>query len=97
MFVQQLHVPRNPSIDGDTPFKRCQSPDMIFCQEVANEPRTHVINNIKEILHYSVWRDIEQVLRGSTGSKANRPSQWFPMNIFLLTCIYIFPNVRYTI
>lgn len=92
----QFHVLRDPSIDGDTPFQGCQSPHMIYCQEVGNEPTTHVINGIKEILHYFVWRDIEKAVKDSIGSKASRSSQGFVLNIFIITCIcvYIFPNVR---
>lgn len=91
---------RDPSIVGDTPFQRCLSPNIIFCQEVANKPRTYVIKGIKEILHYFVWRDIEKAvlhIKDSTGSKANRPSQGFLLNIFIILsiCMYSFPiNVR---
>lgn len=95
----QFNALRDPSIDGDTPFQACQSPHQIYCQEVGNEPKTHVINGIKEIQHYFVWRDIEKTFRDSAGNKASRASQGFLLYFFMLifSYIYIFPNIRYYI
>lgn len=76
----------DPSIPGDTPFESCRSENEIYCQELANELKTHVVYNIKEQLHYDVWRDVERVVlhgKGTTGGRANRLSQGF----FLYICI----------
>lgn len=99
MFVHNFILTRNPSIDGDKPFKSCGSPNVIFCQEVANEPKTHAMNGIKELLHYFAWRDIEKVVlhkNDTTGSKADRPSHGFLLNtcIILYIGMYIFSNRR---
>lgn len=51
----------DPSIEGDTPFKLSTSASEIFCQEIDNDPKSAVTTNIKEQLHYDVWRKIEQI------------------------------------
>lgn len=55
---------RNPSIEDDTPFKSCKSSTEVFCQEISNDPKSSVTNNIKEQLHYDTWRDIEETYNG---------------------------------
>lgn len=54
----------DPSIEGETPFKSSPSSDEIFCQEMSNEPGTRTTLNIKEQLHYGVWREIEEIYKG---------------------------------
>lgn len=81
-----FHHQRDPSIDGDTPFKSCRSANEIYCQELANELKTHVMSDIKEQLHYDVWQDVERVVlhkNDTTGGQANRASHGF----FLYICI----------
>lgn len=56
-------INRNPSIENDTPFKSCESEDKVFCQEISNDPKSIVTTNIKEQLHYDVWREIEQIYK----------------------------------
>lgn len=56
---------RNPSIEGDTPFKNCESEDEIYAQEVGNNQETSVIENIKEQEHYDAWREVEAIYRKS--------------------------------
>lgn len=68
----------DPSIEGDTPFKSCRSSNEIFCQELTNEPKTRTINDIKNQMHYDLWREIESValeIDDMTGNKANRLGQ----------------------
>lgn len=57
----------DPSIEGDTPFKPCKSPNEIFCQEISNEPKTRVTNDIMNQLHYNVWHDIEDIHKSLKG------------------------------
>lgn len=59
----QLNNFSNPSIEGDTPFKPCKSSTDIFCQEISNNPKSSVTNNIKEQLHFDTWREIEQTYK----------------------------------
>lgn len=85
-FSSNFKYQRDPSISGDTPFKSCRSENAIYCQELANELKTHVMNDIKEQLHYNVWRDVEMVVlhkKDPTKGNANRLSQGF----FLYICI----------
>lgn len=51
----------DPSIDGGTRFQSCQSSDEIFCQEITNESKSLTTVDIKEQLHYDVWREIEEI------------------------------------
>lgn len=51
----------DPSIEGDAPFRSCLSSDEIFCQEISNDPKTNTITDIKEQLHYNVWREVEKI------------------------------------
>lgn len=68
-------IKRDPTIEGDTPFKSCQSSDEIFCQEVSNERTTRVTYDIKEQMHYDLWKTIEKEATSlkpkSTGNKAS--------------------------
>lgn len=52
-----------PSIDGDTPFKSINSIDDIFCQEVANDLKTSVTNDIRQQIHYNVWHEIDEIYK----------------------------------
>lgn len=58
-FVNISH----PSIEGDTPFKSSKSPNEIFCHEITNEPKTKILTDIKEQLHYETWREVEEIYR----------------------------------
>lgn len=51
---------RNPSIEGDTAFKPCQSSTGIFCQEISNDLTSTVMPDIMEQLHYQTWHEIEE-------------------------------------
>lgn len=53
----------DPSIEGDTPFRSCQSSGEVFCQEISNEPNTRMTTNIMDQLHYDVWHDIEKIYK----------------------------------
>lgn len=53
-----LFMHSDPSIEGDTPFKSSKSSDEIYCQEISNEPKSHVTTNIKEQFHYDAWNEI---------------------------------------
>lgn len=64
MFYFNYVWARDPSIEGDTPFKSCKSADEIYCQEVSNEPKSRVITNIKEEFHYDAWRKIDAIYNG---------------------------------
>lgn len=55
----------NPSIEDDTPFRSCTSPNDIFCQEISNNPKSSVAANIKEQLHYDTCREIEEIYKES--------------------------------
>lgn len=91
----QFFVPRDPSIKGDTPFKKCLSPIIIFCQEVANGPKTYELNRITGILHYYTWRNIENFVlhkNDSVGSNVDRPSQAFSLNFFIMFSICMYMN-----
>lgn len=57
-----FHV-RNPSIEGDTPFKSCETPNEIYCQEISNDPTSSVATNIREQFHYNSWREIEETCK----------------------------------
>lgn len=77
---------RDPTINGYTPFKSCRSENEIYCQELGNELKTHVMHDIKDQLHYDVWRDVEKFvlhINYTTGGKANRLSH----AVFLYICI----------
>ena len=64
----------DPSIDGDTPFKSSKSSDEIYCQDISNDPKYRTTTNIKEQLHYDIWREIEEDYKHLT---ANNHSPWF--------------------
>ena len=53
----------DPSIEGDIPFKSCQSSDEIYCHEVSNEPKTRITTNIKKQLNYDMWREIDDIYK----------------------------------
>lgn len=61
----------DPSIDGDTPFKSCQSENEIFCQEISNEPKSSVTYDIKKQLHYDTWREVEKMLEMNVKGAGN--------------------------
>lgn len=66
----------DPSIEGDTPFKSCESPNEIFCQEISNEPKSHVTYSILERLHYYVWHEIEEIFKKkSTNGQTSDPDR----------------------
>lgn len=53
----------DPSIENDTPFESCKSPDEIFCQEITNDAKSSVSTDILEQLHYGTWREIEKTYK----------------------------------
>lgn len=65
-YFQNWKIPSNPSIVGDTSFQSCKSSKAIFCQEISNERKSHVMDNITEQLHYETWREIEKIYKNST-------------------------------
>lgn len=77
----------DPSIDGDTPFKSCRSENEIFCQEISNEPKSSVTDDILIKMHYDTWREIEKIslLDGDkgTGNRFNR------LNLYAMSAILI--------
>lgn len=57
---------------GDTPFIPCKSSDEIYCQEISNQPFSHVTHDIKDQLHYTTWREIEEIYHGLKIGSTNR-------------------------
>ena len=87
VFSYSQIVNSDPSIDGDTPFKSCRSGNEIFCQEISNEPRSRVTNDIKQQLHYDTWREIEEIIlihEKGTASTFNR------LNLYVIPAILAF-------
>lgn len=62
----------DPSVEGDVPFKSSNSENEIYCQEISNRPFSHVINDIKDHLHYNTWREIEEIYHGLKDSSTER-------------------------
>lgn len=94
-FHWKFYLFSDPSIEGDTPFKSCQSMDEIFCQEISNEPKTQVTNNIMKQLHYDVWHDIEEIYEKKITSGQSRvqfyifnSNAWMPL--FVCVLFYVF-------
>lgn len=56
-------IPRNPSIEGDTPFRSCTSPSKIYCHEISNNLSASITTDILEQTHYSTWWEIESSYR----------------------------------
>lgn len=66
----------DPSVKDDTPFKSCKSSQEIFCQDVSNEPRTRVMYDIKEQIHYDLWSDIDDIVDFKNHTIANKSNRF---------------------
>lgn len=49
---------RNPSVEGDTPYKSSTSPDEMFAQDVTNDIKSKLVTNIMDQMHYNTWENI---------------------------------------
>lgn len=54
---------RNPSIDGDTPFKPITSSHEFYTQDITNDAKTSVITDMLEATRYNVWQEIERIYK----------------------------------
>lgn len=58
-----IYLTRNPSIEGDTPFKSCKSSSEIYGQEISNKPKSYPIADIRKLYHLDTWNKIEAIYR----------------------------------
>lgn len=61
----------DPTIENDTPFKSCKSPDEFYCQEISNDLQSHVTNDIMKQLHYDVWRTVDEIIASKDETNNN--------------------------
>lgn len=52
---------RNPSVEGDTPFKSSTSSKDIFCQEIDNNKESRILTDITDQHHYDTWQEVEKL------------------------------------
>lgn len=51
----------NPSVEGDTPFKSSTSTNEIFAQDITNEPKSSLVTDIMEQIHFNTWKEIDDI------------------------------------
>lgn len=51
----------DPTIDRETPFTNCESPDKIFCTEISNDLKSFIMTDIEKQLHYETWLEVEKI------------------------------------
>lgn len=73
---------RNPSVQGDTPFKSSTSPNELFSQEIDNNPKTSVLTDITKQHHYDTWRDVEKIIQQGVQNNGSRLEAIFPGGTF---------------
>lgn len=65
----------DPTIEHQTPFENCKSPEEFYCTEISNDFKSLVTVDIKKQFHYKTWLDAENMYK-SIKTSTHRKLNW---------------------